>query len=63
MNKLVADGPTPGEIHALILKRIEGLMDANAGTPTGEELHLLGDLAVFYERQLGWQSSSAPEQP
>ncbi len=56
MNKLVADGPTPGEVHALIMKRIEGLMDATGGSLLGEELNLLTDLAFFYENQLGWSS-------
>lgn len=43
------------EVYKLVMARIEALMNAGKDTAEGEELHLLGDLAVFYERQLGWE--------
>lgn len=45
------------------LARIDALMDAELGTPEGEELDALADLVVHYEEKhiaLGYPSPSQP---
>lgn len=39
------------EVYREALRRIETLMDAEAGTPKSEELDALADLVVAYERK------------
>ena len=55
---LLSAKPCADEAYKIIMARIEGLMNATGGSPEGEELHLLGDLAVFYERQLGFERAT-----
>ena len=53
---------TPAD-YAAALARIDTLMGAEAGTPAGDELNVLGDLVEIYERRnqpIGYSAWETP---